>query len=178
MNVKKPIEHFLHQQEILALLSVRRPVRVLVADEIGLGKTITAIAVAKYLGKAGEAKKVLVVVPRILLNQWITELNGMGIIDTYDIERHNIELMRRSGFPSGYYIGSIDLLKREQYIEAISGVSWDLIIIDEAHKMSIKGSRRTIRYNEIGGRLVGSRLGLHTIFLSATPHKGDPEDYI
>ena len=178
MNIKKPIEQFLHQQEILALLSVRRPVRVLVADEIGLGKTITAITVAKYLEKTGEASRVLVIVPRILLNQWVTELNGMGIIDVYDIERHNIELMRRSSFPPGYYIGSIDLLKREQYMEAVSGVNWDLIIIDEAHKMSTKGTRRTIRYNEIGGRLVGSKLGVHTIFLSATPHKGDPEDYL
>ena len=177
-NIRKPIEQFLHQQEILALLSVRRPVRVLIADEIGLGKTITAIAVAKYLWKTGEVRRVLVIVPRILLMQWMTELNGMGINETYDIERHNIELMRRSGFPPGYYIGSIDLLKREQYIEPISGIDWDLIIIDEAHKMSIKGSRRTIRYNEIGGRLVGSKIGLNALFLSATPHKGDPEDYL
>jgi len=178
MNVKKTLEHFLHQYEILALLSIRRPVRVLIADEIGLGKTITAIAVAKYLEKIGEARKILVIVPRILLNQWITELNGMGITTVYDIERYSIDLMKKRDFPAGYYIGSIDLLKREQYIEAVSTVNWDLIIVDEAHKMSIKGSKKTLRYNEIGGKLVGSKPGMHTIFLSATPHKGDPEDYI
>lgn len=178
LNVKRPIEQFLHQYEILAILSVRRPIRVMIADEIGLGKTITAIAIIKYLIKIGAVRKILVIVPRILVDQWITELDGMGINDVHDIEKDNIDFISRKGFPPGYYIGSIDLLKRERYTEIISKVDWDLIIIDEAHKMSLKGGKKTIRYNEIGEKLIGSRLNLHTIFLSATPHKGDPEDYL
>jgi len=157
---------------------VRRPVRVLIADEIGLGKTISAIAVAKYLQTTGEAKRILIIVPRILLPQWLDELDGMGIADPQDIERNKLEALRRAAFRPGFYIGSIDLLKRDEYIQTVSSVNWDLIIIDEAHKMSVKGSKKTIRYNEVGGKLVGSKPNMHAIFLSATPHKGDPEDYI
>jgi SNF2 family DNA or RNA helicase len=178
MKVQKDVTQFLHQYEMLAMTSVRRPVRVLIADEIGLGKTITAISIAKYLNKIAGARRVLIIVPRILLIQWVAELNGMGISEVNDIERTSISRMRTMGFPPGYYIGSIDLLKRDSYSDLLTQVKWDLVIIDEAHKLSIKGSKRTIRYNEIGGKLVGSRLDTHAIFLSATPHKGDPEDYI
>jgi superfamily II DNA or RNA helicase len=177
LGINKPLEHFLHQYEILALLSVRRPIRVLIADEIGLGKTITALAVCKYLEKLGATKRTLVIVPRVLLPQWLGEMEKMGIVNVFDIERTSIKTLERMNFPAGYYIGSIDLLKREEYKESISRVDWDLIIVDEAHKLSITGPRKTIRYEEIGG-LIGSRLDINTIFLTATPHKGDPEDYI
>jgi len=177
LGINKPLEHFLHQYEILALLSVRRPIRVLIADEIGLGKTITALAVCKYLEKLGETKRTLVIVPRVLLPQWLGEMEKMGIINVYDIERTSIKTLERTNFPAGYYIGSIDLLKREEYKEIISGADWDLIVVDEAHKLSISGPRKTIRYKEIGG-LIGSRLDTNSIFLTATPHKGVPEDYI
>jgi len=177
LGINKPLEHFLHQYEILALLSVRRPIRVLIADEIGLGKTITALAVCKYLEKLGATKRTLVIVPRVLLPQWLGEMEKMGIVNVFDIERTSIKTLERMNFPVGYYIGSIDLLKREEYKESISCVDWDLIIVDEAHKLSITGPRKTIRYEEIGG-LIGSRLDINTIFLTATPHKGVPEDYI
>jgi len=177
LGINQPLEHFLHQYEILALFSVRRPIRVLIADEIGLGKTITALAVCKYLEKIGETKRTLLIVPRVLLPQWLGEMEKMGIINVYDIERTSIKTLERMNFPTGYYIGSIDLLKREEYKDIISRVDWDLIVVDEAHKLSISGPRKTIRYKEIGG-LVGSKLDTNSIFLTATPHKGIPEDYI
>jgi len=142
LGINKPLEHFLHQYEILALLSVRRPIRVLIADEIGLGKTITALAVCKYLEKLGATKRTLVIVPRVLLPQWLGEMEKMGIVNVFDIERTSIKTLERMNFPVGYYIGSIDLLKREEYKESISCVDWDLIIVDEAHKLSITGPRK------------------------------------
>lgn len=178
LNVKKAIVPFVHQHEIMALVSIRRPVRILIADEIGLGKTISAISIAKYLKKLGSANRILIIVPRILINQWTEELETLGITNVKTIERDNIASLLKPASISGCYLGSIDLLKREEYIMNISLVDWDMIIVDEAHKLSTKRARKTLRYNEIGGKLIASKPNTHSVLLSATPHKGDPEDYI
>ena len=162
----------------MALISTRRPIRILIADEIGLGKTISAISIAKFLKRLGSVNRILIIVPRILINQWTEELEDLGFADVQTIERNNIGLLLESASVSGCYLGSIDLLKREENIENISRVNWDLVIVDEAHKLSTKKSKKTQRYNEIGGKLIGSKPNVHSILLSATPHKGDPEDYI
>ena len=76
---ENPPEHYLHQYEVIARLAPRLPVRAFIADEIGLGKTVTAIAVAKYLEAIGRVKRALIVVPRVLVYQWRKELLRMGI---------------------------------------------------------------------------------------------------
>lgn len=178
LNVKKAILPFVHQYEIMALIFARRPIRLLIADEIGLGKTISAISIAKYLKKLGSADRILIIVPRILINQWTEELESSGITSVKIIERNNIGRLLKPASISGCYLGSIDLLKRDEYIANIGLVDWNMIIVDEAHKLSTKGARKTLRYNEIGGKLIASKPNTHSILLSATPHKGDPEDYL
>ena len=69
-----PVQPYLHQYEVAARLSLRSPVRALIGDEIGLGKTVTAIALAKHLEKIGRVKRTLIVVPRVLVSQWKKEL--------------------------------------------------------------------------------------------------------
>ncbi len=178
MNVggSPPIEPFIHQGEVVSALTPRNPIRVLVGDEIGLGKTITAISVAKILEKYGRAKRILIVLPRVLIMQWRKELQRMGIppLKIMHIERDTIDFLKARGFQEGYYLASMDLLKREEYIKDVSSVKWDLIIVDEAHKFGHK----TRRFWEIGKRLVETVPKRNVVFLSATPHRGDPEDYI
>ncbi|MEM3798380.1 MAG: SNF2-related protein, partial [Candidatus Bathyarchaeia archaeon] len=76
---ENPPQHYLHQCEVIARLALRKPIRVLIGDEIGLGKTITALAIAKYLETTGRAKRTLIIVPRVLVLQWRKELIRMGI---------------------------------------------------------------------------------------------------
>jgi len=169
-------KHYLHQCETIARLALRKPIRVLIGDEIGLGKTVTALAIAKYLENTGRAKRTLIVVPRVLVLQWRKELVRMGIPTSKikHLESENIEFYRMQGFPEGYYIASMDLLKREERISTIVDVEWDLIIVDEVHKFGYK----TKRFWKIGKMLVEGKPSRNVIFLSATPHRGDPRDYI
>lgn len=173
---ENPPRHYLHQCEVIAGLALRKPVRILIGDEIGLGKTITALAIAKYLEKTGRAKRTLIIVPRVLVLQWQKELIRMGIPTSKirQLEGETIEFYRMQGFPEGYYITSMDLIKREERISRIVDIEWDLIIVDEVHKFGYK----TKRFWKIGKMLIEGKPSRNVIFLSATPHKGDPRDYI
>jgi superfamily II DNA or RNA helicase len=175
-STENPPKLYLHQCETIARLALRKPIRVLIGDEIGLGKTITALAIAKYLENTGRAKRTLIVVPRVLVLQWRKELVRMGIPTSKikDLESNRIESYRMQGFPEGYYIASMDLLKREERISKIVDVEWDLIIVDEVHKFGYK----TKRFWKIGKMLIEGKPSRNVIFLSATPHRGDPRDYI
>jgi len=172
-----PPQHYTHQYEVTGRLALRKPVRVLVGDEIGLGKTITALNVAKYMEKLKRASKILIVVPRVLVGQWRKELSrrmGIPVSRIRHVERNTVEFLKLQNFPEGYYIASMDLLKKEERISEIVSVPWDLIIIDEIHKFG----RKTRRFWKIGKMLVEGAPKRDVIFLSATPHRGDPQDYI
>ncbi|MEM0328714.1 MAG: helicase-related protein [Thermoproteota archaeon] len=175
-STENPPQYYLHQCEVIAKLAVRKPIRVLIGDEIGLGKTITAIAIAKYLEITGRAKRFLIIVPRVLVLQWRKELIRMGVPTSKikSLESKDIEFYSKQGFPEGYFIASMDLLKREERISKIIDVDWDLIIVDEVHKFGYN----TERFKEIGKKLIESKPFRNVIFLSATPHRGDPKDYI
>ena len=175
-SAENPPQHYLHQCEVIARLALRKPIRVLIGDEIGLGKTVTALAIAKYLENIGRVKRILIIVPRVLVLQWRKELIRMGIPASKikHIESENIEFHRTQGFPQGYYIASMDFIKREKRITAIADVEWDLIIVDEVHKLGYK----TERFQKIGKMLIEGKPSRNVIFLSATPHRGDPRDYI
>lgn len=171
-----PPQHYLHQNEVLAKLVFRRPIRVLIGDEIGLGKTVTALTIAKFLERIGRASKILILVPRVLVGQWRKELIRMGIVESKirHLERDTISFWRGQGFPSGYYIASIDLLKKRERMVEVADVPWDLVIVDEAHKLGFK----TKRFWVLGKKMVEARPSRDALFLSATPHRGDPKDYI
>ncbi len=174
----EPIEPFLHQVEILTRSILRDKIRVLIGDEIGLGKTITAIVVGKYLEDSGEAKRILVLVPRILLEKWKAETEyWVGSSKVRVIESRAIDTYVKKGFPEGWYLVSMDLLVRNEKVrKALSEANWDLIIVDEAHRLSPRSARERWRY--IGKELIEKHPERHVILLSATPHKGFPDDYI
>jgi superfamily II DNA or RNA helicase len=171
-----PPQHYIHQCEVIGRLALRRPIRVLIGDEIGLGKTVTALGVAKYLEKLGRVRRVLIIVPRVLVMQWRKELLRIGIVESkiHHLESNTIGFFELQSFPESYYIASMDLIKKEEKIDKIVRIPWDLIIIDEAHKFGFK----TKRFWKIGKMLVEKHPDRDVLFLSATPHRGNPEDYI
>ena len=173
---RDPVYPFAHQLELMAKLFPRRPVRVLIGDEIGLGKTVTAAMILKYLLEVGGAKRALVLLPRVLVQQWKGELERFGFRPVYQLERDTIEKYAGEGFPEGVYIASIDLVKREKYSGRLLSVRWDVTVVDEAHRIGKAGGRETQRY-EFVKRLV-ARPEVNVLFLTATPHRGTAEDYL
>jgi len=166
---------FAHQVELLYKLFARKPLRVLIGDEIGLGKTIEAIMLLKYLQEVGEVKKALILVPRILMNQWESEMRRFGI-EPLRIERDTIDTLVTRGFPDGVYLSSIDLVKRERYKQKVLNIKWDIAIADEAHRIGIVGGKKNVRYlflEELSKNPV-----MNIVLLSATPHRGKIDDYI
>lgn len=157
--------------------------RFLIADDVGLGKTIEAGMIMKELAARGRAKRVLIVVPAPLQLQWQREMrekfgehfwiyNSAKVFDLRNF-------LSRGANPWDYenrIITSIDYAKREEVLPELAAAEpWDLIIFDEAHKLSVSkyGSKidRTQRYRA-GVELHGNSDGL--LLLTATPHKGDP----
>jgi SNF2 family DNA or RNA helicase len=171
-----PVYPFAHQLELLGKLFARKPVRVLIGDEIGLGKTISAIMLIKYLLETEGVKKVLILVPRVLMQQWLTELKRFSLTSIMQLERDTIPRYYDLGFPQGMYIASIDLLKRENHKKRILSTTWDLVVVDEAHRVGKLGNHETQRFILVS-QLIG-KPGTNVIMLTATPHRGKPEDYI
>jgi superfamily II DNA or RNA helicase len=160
---------FIHQQLLLWRLSVIYPVKVLIGDEIGLGKTIEAILTILMLKNRG-AKRFLVLVPKILIDQWITELRKfLPETQIFKLRRENLDYLCTPNAPEGVYVISIDTAKKDRNARKIKRVKWDCVIVDEAHNLGGKSKR---------DNFVRNLDAEHKIFLSATPHRGDPKRYL
>jgi superfamily II DNA or RNA helicase len=163
-----------HQLEAVYdyLLKLAR-VRFLLADDAGAGKTIMAGLLLRELKLRGLADRVLVVCPANLSFQWqrelkekfdekFTVLSGSAIREQYGI---NQWLENRQ------VITSLDLAKRETILPGLQQVNWDVVIVDEAHRMSWTPPARYAL-----GEMLRDRSD-HILLLTATPHKGDPENF-
>lgn len=158
-------------------------IRFLIADDPGAGKTIMAGLIIKELKIRGVINRILIVVPGHLKDQWQRELKekfqeSFLVIDRYTFRNAYGENVWRK---ENQVITSIDFAKREDILPSLESVHWDLVIVDEAHKMSayvygdkLKNIKKTERYR-LGEIL--SKTSDHLIFLTATPHKGDPENF-
>lgn len=153
-------------------------IRFLLADDPGAGKTIMAGLLLKELKIRGLVKRTLIVTPANLSFQWQREMK--------DKFRENFEVIRGDVLRANY--GSNPWQERNQVVTSISWISrvddakesllrsrWDLIIVDEAHKMSAYSSdKKTLAYR-LGESL--SSMTDHYLLMTATPHKGDPKNF-
>jgi len=159
----------------------RQPLRFLLADDPGAGKTIMAGLLLRELMLRDDVRRCLVVVPANLAEQWQDE-----VLDKFYIPFTLLESGVRSA-PAGlnplnehdFVIARVDTLKRPDQIERIGAADdWDLIIVDEAHKMSARYNgyeiRRTDRYRL--GEVLGTKTR-HLLLMTATPHSGIEENF-
>jgi len=167
-----------HQLEAVydCLLKLAR-VRFLLADDAGAGKTIMAGLLIRELELRGLAERIIIVCPANLAFQWQRELKekfdekflvlkGQDIREQFGVNQW-MEQKR--------VITSLDLAKRDEILPGLQQVHWDLVIVDEAHRMSwTPPSRKTERYAL--GELLRNTAD-HLLLLTATPHKGDPENF-
>ena len=164
-------EGYLHQAELVYRLVLRRPIRVLIADEIGLGKTIEALMLIKWGLERNlfHCRSVLALVPRSLVGQWREEARRFGFHAITDLE----QLDYKSAPGPELFILKIDTVKREEPKERVLRREWGVIVVDEAHKLGLD----TKRYKLVK-ELVQKNPEASVILLSATPHRGDEKQYI
>ena len=167
-----------HQLEAVYGHLLKLPsVRFLLADDAGAGKTIMAGLLIRELKLRGLVERILVVCPANLSFQWQRELKekfdekflvlkGSDIRDQFGV---NQWIEQRQ------IITSLDLAKRSEILPGLRQVSWDLVIIDEAHRMSARDEAHKSQRYRLGELLRDS--ADHVLLLTATPHKGDPENF-
>ena len=152
--------------------------RFLLADDAGAGKTIMAGLLLKELKLRGLVERVLIVCPANLAFQWQRELADR-FQETFHILRGG-DLRVQYGVnlwnDKPQIITSMDLAKRDEILPRVrQAEDWDLIIVDEAHRMSARDTEhKSERYRL--GELLREKTA-HFLLLTATPHKGDPTNF-
>ncbi len=164
-KIKKNLEYELpHQKE--GALKILRDMNGsgLLADEVGLGKTITAGIIIRESVERGFAKKIMILTPPSLVNQWLAELKNKFELDFKVVESEN-------DWKNNFVIASIDRVKnydrengRFRHYKAHEE-SWDILIVDEAHKLKDKSSVRW--------KFVDSIQKKRFLILTATPFQND-----
>ena len=167
-----------HQLEAVYEHLLKLPrVRFLLADDAGAGKTIMAGLLIRELKLRGLIERVLVVCPANLAFQWQRELNekfdekflvfkGTDIRDQFGVNQW---------LEQKQVITSLDLAKRTEILPGLAQVHWDLVIVDEAHRMSARDESHKSQRYRLGELLRDS--ADHVLLLTATPHKGDPQNF-
>ena len=170
-----------HQVEAVYGYVLKLPrLRFLIADDPGAGKTIMAGLIIKELKLRHLINRILIVVPGHLRDQWRRELKERFEESFVIMERGFLDSQPGENLwaRESQLITSIDFAKRDDVMPSIASAQWDLVIVDEAHKMAAYqyGDKldKTSRYR-LGETL--SRISTHLLFLTATPHKGDPENF-
>jgi superfamily II DNA or RNA helicase len=171
-----------HQIDAVYFHMLKQPrIRFLLADDPGAGKTIMAGLLLKELKQRGLVNRVLIVVPGHLKDQWIREMKEKFGETFKVIDRGVIDASwgRNVWLEENQAITSMDFAKQDDVMISLSESMWDLVIVDEAHKLAAyeygAGKiTKTQRY-KLGELL--SKNSNFLLFLTATPHKGDPSNF-
>lgn len=174
-------------------------IRYLLADEVGLGKTIEAGLVLRELKLRGRAKRILVVAPKGLVRQWQAEMrqhfgepfhfvdpSSLAALRQWrgDSEEDNawrmhdqvicaLDSVKPLESRRGWSMDQIQTYNRERFEDLVSA-AWDLVIIDEAHRMG--GSTEQVARYKLGAAL--AEASPYLLLLSATPHQGKTDQFM
>ena len=172
---------------VVMALNMANRVRMLIADDVGLGKTIEAGLITTELMSRNLASRILVICPKNLREQWRETLSRYFQLDAKIISAVHLRDLERplpaGASPWSYYkclITSIDYAKSSAIKNHVLEVPWDLVIVDEAHiaaKPHQTGEKQHVsmeRYNFVSNIAKRTR---HLLLLSATPHSGYSDSY-
>jgi superfamily II DNA or RNA helicase len=159
----------------------RQPLRFVLADDPGAGKTIMAGLYIRELIMRADSRRILVVAPGSLVEQWRDELfEKFGL--QFNVFSAALEAATPTGNPfedRDHLIVRLDQMARnEELQEKLLATSWDLVIFDEAHKLSAHFYGNEVK--KTGRFLFAEKLGArtrHLLLLTATPHNGKDEDF-
>src|SRR6266487_1544905 len=159
----------------------KQPLRYLLADDPGAGKTIMTGLLIKELMIRGDLRRCLIVSPGNLVEQWQDELSRKFQM-TFDILTNDRLEASSSGNAFSdmpLCIARLDKLSRDEHVQAkLKQTDWDLVVIDEAHKMSATFFSGEVKFTKRYqlGQLLG-KVTRHLLLLTATPHNGKEEDF-
>ncbi len=176
------VEPLPHQiSAVYEVMLPKQPLRFVLADDPGSGKTIMAGLLIRELLMRSDAKRILIVSPGSLTEQWQDEM-----LEKFGTEFEIFSKEKQEQCASGNFFDQTDLLitrldqlsRNEDYQEKLKNTEWDLIIVDEAHKLSANyfGSKVNKTKRFLLGELLGS-ITRHFLLMTATPHNGKEEDF-
>lgn len=166
-----------HQVVLTHRIATASPRRYLIADEVGLGKTIETALILRELASRGELNRALMVVPAGLVNNWHRELNEVFNLDfeVFGSEGDITDRKTNAFAKHDRLIASIDTLKRPARIKRLQEAPrWDLVVFDEAHHLTAYRTGGKVRKTE--NYKLAEALKDHArdlMLLSATPHQGN-----
>lgn len=155
------IDVFPHQQETALAALTTMHGRAILADEVGLGKTIEAGLIVKELLCRQLARRVLILVPASLASQWQGEL-------LHKFDEQFVVASADGGWDADLLIASLDGAKHERHASELLARSWDLVVVDEAHRLR--------NAETLGHRFVRELSARQLLLLTATPIQNGLED--
>lgn len=168
-------------QFVPVLMALRLdPVRLLIADDVGVGKTIEALLIARELLDRGEIKRLAVLCPPYLCDQWQTELAEKINLEAVVVRSGTVNHLERAKTgPESLYrfyplqVISIDFIKSDRNKHAFLQDCPEFVVIDEAHGSAVADpSRKSQHERHALVSEIASRPGQHLVLLTATPHSG------
>ncbi len=166
-----------HQVVLTHRVATSQPRRYLIADEVGLGKTIETALILRELAGRGEMKRALMVVPAGLVNNWHRELNEVFHLnfEVFGSEGDVTDRKSNAFAKHDFLIASVDTLKQPRRMKRLEEApQWDLIVFDEAHHLTAwrSGGKTKKTQNYKLAELLKEK-ARDLVLLSATPHQGD-----
>jgi superfamily II DNA or RNA helicase len=157
-------------------------VRLLIADDVGIGKTIEAGLIARELLDRAEIERCAVLCPPHLVDQWVRELASKFHIHAVAVTSSSASKLERD-LPQSerifdvhpFTVVSLDYVKSDRRRHDFLRACPDFVIVDEAHACTGAGRSMQQRFQLLTG--LAERAGRHMVFLTATPHSGDPEAF-
>lgn len=180
-SVVEPLPHQI--TAVYECMLPRQPLRFLLADDPGAGKTIMAGLLIKELIARGDLQRCLIVCPGSLAEQWQDELYRRFHLPFEILTNDKLEAARTGNWflETNLIIARLDKLSRNEDVQqklAAPDCRWDLVICDESHKMSATFFGGEVKYTKRFrlGQLL-STLTRHFLLMTATPHNGKEEDF-
>lgn len=158
------------------------PVRLLIADDVGIGKTIEALLIARELFDRGEIQRFAVLCPPHLVEQWVGELTERFHFPAVAVTAASAARLER-GLPVGVSlfeqhpvtVVSLDYIKSQKRRDEFARACPELVIVDEAHTCSAASDRTHLRYALL--KELAADAQRHLVLLTATPHSGDEQAF-
>src|SRR5690606_5544087 len=157
-------------------------IRLLIADDVGIGKTIEAGLIVREMLDRGEIERLTVICPPHLCEQWQAELSTKFSIDAEVVRTGTATRLERGLRPGEsvfeaypHTVVSLDYIKSERHRHEFLRACPEFVIVDEAHTCTSSGQARHQRYELL--RQVAADTTRHIVLLTATPHSGDQEAF-